>query len=313
MAERSAPSCVVIFNPIKVSADFRDRLAAEVEKAGWPEATWLETTEEDLGRGMARRAVELEADRVIAAGGDGTIRAVADGLAGSSVVLGIVPSGTGNLLARNLGIPLAEASAITMALDDQLRKIDLIKITIDGGRSQHFAVMAGVGVDAMIMDETSPALKSAIGPAAYFVAAGKALGRVPLRVVVTIDGGRPHRRRTLITLIGNVSQLTANITLIPGAEPDDGQLDIFIASPRRITHWFRVIRRLISRRRDHRDPIDQWQGRHVEIQLANPESLQLDGDVVGPCTRLVADVVPGALIVCAPPGNATGPASGPGR
>lgn len=313
MVERSALRCVVIVNPIKVSARFRDLLTAEVEAAGWPQPTWLETTEDDPGPGMAAQAVELEADRVIAAGGDGTIRMVADGLAGSGVALGIIPAGTGNLLARNLGIPLDEASAITMALDDQLRTIDLIKITLDDHPPQHFAVMAGVGVDAMIMDETSPALKSVIGPAAYFVAAGKALGRVPLKVAVTIDGGRRHRRRTMITLIGNVAQLTGNITLIPGAEPDDGRLDVFIASPRRISHWFRVVRRLISHRRDRRDPIDQWQGRHVEIELDKPESCQLDGDVVGPCRRLVADVVPGALTVCAPPPEVAQPASGSAR
>ena len=115
-------------------------------------------------------------DRVIAVGGDGTVRIVADRLAQSGIPMAVVPVGTGNLLARNLEIPLSERDAVEVAFGEHTLDIDLIKLTVDGVPSEHFAVIAGLGVDALIMDETSPELKDTIGAGAYFVAAAKALG-----------------------------------------------------------------------------------------------------------------------------------------
>ena len=249
---------------------------------------------------MTAEAVAAGVDRVIAAGGDGTVRIVADGLAGTGILMGLVPAGTGNLLARNLGIPLKEAQAIEVALGEHTRTIDLIKITVDDRESEHFAVMAGMGVDAMIMDETNPDLKAKIGSAAYFIAAGKALGRLPMDLRIKIDDHRTHHRRTMIALVGNVSQLTGNITLLPGAAPDDGLLDVYVASPHRFTHWLRVLVRLITRRGHKDDQVDQWRGKRVEVRLRQPDSYQLDGDVVGECRTLIAEIQPGALTVCVP-------------
>ena len=105
--------------------------------------------------------------------------------------MGLVPAGTGNLLARNLDLPLEEVDAIEVALDGQQRPIDLVRITVDDRPPEHFAVMAGIGVDAMIMDETNEDLKDKVGSAAYFVAAGKALGRLPVRMTVQLDNNLP--------------------------------------------------------------------------------------------------------------------------
>ena len=216
---------------------------------------------------MTAEAVDAGVDRVIAAGGDGTVRIVADGLAGTGILMGLVPAGTGNLLARNLGIPLKEAQEIEVALGEHTRNVDLIKITVDDREPEHFAVMAGMGVDAMIMEETDTDLKAKIGSAAYFIAAGKALGRLPMDLRIKVDDHHTHQRRTMIALIGNVSQLTGNITLIPGAAPDDGLLDVYVASPHRFTHWLRVLIRLITRRRQKDDQVDQWVGKRVEVRL----------------------------------------------
>ena len=106
MADQSGRRCAVVYNPTKVSDGFRDTLTERLEPAGWTQTLWLETSEDDPGRSMTAEAVAAGVDRVIAAGGDGTVRIVADGLAGSGIVMGLVPAGTGNLLARNLGIPL---------------------------------------------------------------------------------------------------------------------------------------------------------------------------------------------------------------
>lgn len=293
--------CAVVVNPTKVSDGFHDAITGRLDETGWAEPMWLETTEDDPGRSMTKSAREAGVDLVVAAGGDGTVRVVADGLAGSGIAMGIVPAGTANLLARNLGLPMAEAEAIDVALGGRTRPIDLIAITVDDREREHFAVMAGIGVDAMIMDEVRPELKARIGSAAYFVAVGKALGRLPIPLTVRIDDRRVHRRRrAMVCLVGNVSQLPGNITLLPKATPDDGRLDVYVASPHRITHWLWVFVRLVTRYRRGDDKVDEWQGRRVEVRLAEPDSYQLDGDVAGDMQRMVAEVRPEALIVCVP-------------
>jgi diacylglycerol kinase family enzyme len=145
--------------------------------------------------------------------------------------MGLVPAGTRNLLARNLDLPLEEVAANEVGLGGQVHLMDLVRITVDDRAPEHFAVMAGIGVDAMIMDETDEDLKDKVGTAAYFVAAAKALGRLPVRMTVQLDTNRPVRRHAMLCVIGNVGTLRDNLTLIPGACPDDGRLDLYIASP----------------------------------------------------------------------------------
>jgi diacylglycerol kinase family enzyme len=244
--------------------------------------------------------VSANPDRVIAAGGDGTIRIVADRLAQTGIPMALVPVGTANLLARNLEIPLSKFDAVEVAFGDRTVDIDLIKLTVDGVPGEHFAVIAGLGIDALIMDETKPELKDTIGAGAYFVAAAKALGRTPIDMRITVDEHRTHRRQAMICAIGNVGKLTGNLTLIPGARPDDGRLDIYVASPHRLSHWLRAFLRLITRRPRADDHVDQWQATQVEVRLRQPDPYQLDGDVIGDCRTLRAEVSPRALTIHVP-------------
>jgi YegS/Rv2252/BmrU family lipid kinase len=287
----------VIFNPVKVSPQFRDTATAGLDAAGWTDVLWLETSEDDPGQGRTAEALEAGVDRVIVAGGDGTVRAVAEGLSGSGTPLGIVPAGTANLLDYNLGLPRTEEPAIEVAANGTIRDIDLVKITVDDDRTQHFAVMAGAGLDAMIMDEVSSDLKKSIGTAAYFLAAGKALGRLPMSVRVKVDNQPIKHHKAMMVLIGNVGGIPPNIDLIPGAVYDDGLLDVMVASPRRIRDWLKILGRMIIRRQRRDDALELLRGKRVEMVLRKPETYQLDGDVEGEFTRLVAEIVPGALRV----------------
>ena len=289
-----SPRCAVIYNPTKVSDKFHALVEESLQRNGWSKTLWLETSAEDPGRAMTRQAVTEQVDLVIGAGGDGTIRYVAH----TGIPLGLVPAGTGNLLARNLDLPLEEADAIEVALDGQSRLIDLVEITVDDRPPEHFAVMAGIGIDAMMMDETNEDLKDKVGSAAYFVAAGKALGRLPVRMTVQLDNNRPVRRHAMLCVIGNVGTLRGNLTLIPGASPDDGLLDLYIASPRRFRHWAKVALRLITRRPKKDDQVDQHTGKRVRIKIHGKDNYQLDGDVVGESTTLDAEIQPGALAIC---------------
>ncbi|MGH4024533.1 MAG: diacylglycerol/lipid kinase family protein, partial [Pseudonocardiaceae bacterium] len=145
----------VVVNPTRF--DDISLLQAEITSVctelGWAEPLWLETTAEDPGLGQARAALAAGADVVLACGGDGTIRNVAQILAGSGTALGLLPAGTGNLLARNLAVQLSDpAAAARAALSGENRSVDVGRVTIDGGaEEQVFLVMAGMGFDAAIM------------------------------------------------------------------------------------------------------------------------------------------------------------------
>src|SRR6478609_7071718 len=139
-AARVGRRCAVVYNPTKVSDRFRRLLTDVLDRDGWVDTLWLETSGDDPGRGMVAEAVEAGVDLVVGAGGDGTIRMVADGLAGTGIPMGLVPAGTANLLARNLDVPLQEETSIEVAVTENSRTIDLIKITVDDREVEHFAV-----------------------------------------------------------------------------------------------------------------------------------------------------------------------------
>jgi diacylglycerol kinase (ATP) len=298
--------CAVIYNPTKISDKFRTLVEENLQRKGWGNTLWLETSAEDPGRAMTRRAVEEQVDLVIGAGGDGTIRYVADGLAHTGIPLGLVPAGTGNLLARNLDVPLEEVDAIEVALGGEVRQVDLVKITVDDQEPEHFAVMAGIGIDAVIMDETDEGLKDKVGSAAYFVAAAKALGRLPVRMTVQLDSNpsRPTPRHALCNWKRRHS--SGQPHLDPGREPGS-LLDLYIASPRRFRHWVKLALRLLTRRAKKDDQVDQRKGKRVRIVIDGKDNYQLDGDVVGESTTLFAEIQPGALAICVPAQAASEP------
>jgi len=289
-----------VANPTKVSEDFRSTITDALTQHGWAEPLWLETARDDPGRSMIKTAVEAEVELVIAAGGDGTVRLAVDGLAGTPIILGIVPAGTGNLLARNLSLPLNERGALEVIFAGRTRKIDVVDLTADDRPPESFAVMAGAGIDSAIMTDADPVLKAKLGPAAYFFAVGKAFGRLPMDATIQVDDHRPRHRKAMLVLVGNVGQLPGGIDLLPRAQPDDGRLHIFVASPRSFWQWLRVTARVLTRRARKDDPVDALGGHRVRISMDPPEEYELDGDVLGECRRLEAIVRPGALTVCVP-------------
>jgi diacylglycerol kinase (ATP) len=139
------------------------------------------------------------------------------------------------------------------------------------------------------------------------VAAGKALGRLPVRMTVQLDNNGPVRRHAMLCVIGNVGMSRGNLTLIPGAGPDDGLLDLYIAPPRRFRHWIKLALRLIARRAKKDDQVDQHKGKSVRIVIDGKDNYQLDGDVVGQSTTLDAKIQPSALAICIPAQTAREP------
>ncbi|OLT50918.1 diacylglycerol kinase family protein [Cellulosimicrobium sp. CUA-896] len=293
--ESSGPlRTAVIVNPVRVEG--LDALRAEIVErltaAGWPEPAWFETTAEDPGTGQARRAVEEGAEVVFVAGGDGTVRACVAGLAGTRTALAILPGGTGNLLATNLGVPTQSVEGIRLAMERGRREIDLGES--DGGV---FAVMAGMGLDAAMMQDAPTALKARAGWVAYLVGAVKHLADPEMKVEVHVDDQPVRRRRARTVVVGNVGRLPAGTNLLPDADPDDGLLEVAIIAPRGVRHWVQLVVGLF--RGDRRVPSREVvRGRRISVVSDRPQSRQLDGDVIDRARRLDVEVRPKALWVC---------------
>ncbi|WP_246000276.1 diacylglycerol kinase family protein [Nocardioides pocheonensis] len=291
-----------ILNPVKVDdpAGFRVMVEKMALESGWQQVSWWETTVEDTGYQMAHEAAVSGADLVLAIGGDGTIRAVCEELAGTGIPVGIVPAGTGNLLARNLSIPLYLRAAVDVGLNGQDRAIDMVRVTGDEMEDATFLVMAGMGFDAAIMEGVNETFKQKVGWLAYVWSALKALMFPAIRVEVSVDGGpfTRHRARTLV--IGNVGHLQAGMPLIPDAAIDDGQLDVVMLYPRRFLSWVPIAARVLTRNKRTDETITRMTGREVIVRTQAPAPRQLDGDLIAPGKELRAECIHGRLLVRVP-------------
>ncbi|MGW7687104.1 diacylglycerol/lipid kinase family protein [Kribbella sp. NPDC054772] len=296
----SARRAAVIVNPVKVDgAAFRRTVESALAERGFDGPLWLETTEDDAGVGMARRAIDEQVDLVLVAGGDGTVRVVCGELAGTKIPAAVLPGGTGNLLARNLGISLELEVALHDLLDGSERPIDSVLVEGDQLPRDRFVVMAGLGLDAAIIDDAPDDLKKQVGWAAYVVSTLKNLNHPSVRVEITVDDQPPVRRRARTVVIGNVGTLQANIPLLPDAEPDDGRIDVVVLTPRRISHWPRLALGLVVKSWRERH-VERFTGRRIQVRADRAVRRQLDGDAIAEGTSLVAEVDPSALIVRVP-------------
>lgn len=308
-AEEDRPLPAVVVNPTKVEGGTRDRITGVCTDLGWAEPLWLETTVDDPGTGQAQAAVDKGADVVLACGGDGTVRAVAQALAGSGVAMGLVPQGTGNLLAKTLGTPLELAAAVRVALTGDDRPIDVGRVRVDGAEEDRvFLVMAGTGFDAAIMENTPEGLKSRVGPLAYVVSGLRAMRGRRTRVTLTFDDGEPLRRRTRTVLVGNSGTLLGGLVLMPEAEIDDGELDIVNIAPTGLAGWVAVAVRVASRKRRGHKRVEHWKARTIVIEADEPQPSQIDGDPIGDASELRMRIEPGALVVRV--ADLAGPADG---
>lgn len=285
----------VVYNPLKVPdlAGMTERVQVFMSRNGWAEPLWLETTQDDPGVGMCERAVHDECDVVFVCGGDGTVMAAVTALAGCEMPLAILPAGTGNLLARNLDLPLNdEEEALRIGISGRTKEIDVAAV-----EDRKFAVMAGLGFDAAIMRDAPEGLKKKVGWPAYVVSAGKHLRGRGIRVTLTVDDGAPMHRRVRTVVVGNVGKLQGNIPLLPDAEPDDGYLDVVVIAPRNVIDWMRVTGRVVRRAHVPDRRMERFRAKHVLIEASRSQPRQLDGDVIEDGRTMDIRIEPKALKV----------------
>jgi diacylglycerol kinase family enzyme len=315
----SQPRAAVVYHPLKTDvAALRAAVLLHEAKAGWAPSLWLETTVNDAGQGVTARALKAGASVVLASGGDGTIRAVAEALRGSGTPLTVIPQGTGNLLARNLGVPLTNIEeAVSAAFVGENKPIDLGVVTItrpDESEDEHvFLVLAGMGLDARAITTTRSSLKKKVGWLAYIDAGMRTMIKdAPLQIHYSVDGA-PMKSLTVFTvMIGNCGLLPGGVLLIPDAELDDGKLDVVALRPLGPFAWLRIWHKIgfengvLRKSKTGRKVIDlvndtrsvtYTRARRYALSVSHPEPIQLDGDDFGLALAANGTVDAGGLIV----------------
>ena len=246
---------------------------------------------------VVRRAKSEGRELVIAAGGDGTVSAVANGLVGTEIALGIIPLGTANVLARELGIPVElEAACALLAGEHDLRAIDAMRV---GDR--HYYTQVGVGIDAMMIRDTKAEDKRRFGRAAYlWTAFTRLVGFQPRRFRLEIDG-REEKRRASQVVLANVGTLgQPPFTWGPDIRLDDGKIDVCIVRARTAVDYLGLAWHVL--RGQHKRSVNvryRAARRSVVIRTDRPLPVQADGEVLGE-TPVEVKVVAGAVRVVVP-------------
>ncbi len=313
------PSAAIIINRTLVRdlRRFRRWCGEAATASGW-ELSFLETTVDERGLGLARGAVAAGARMVVAAGGDGTVRACAQALAGTQVPLAIVPLGTANLAARALGVPSRIGGALAAGFGGHERRIDLAAVEVAdavgdeaeaaGGtadpRALTVAAMAGIGLDAEVVAATPRLLKRQAGWASYALAGVTHLAGPGNCFTVRLDDGEPLARRARCVVVGNVGLLPGGFVLLPRAQLDDGLLDVGILAPSGPAGWLRVAHRVLTHSGRDCPQLERHQARRIEIRAGTDLPREVDGEVIAPGRSLTVTLLRSALTVRVPfPGS----------
>jgi YegS/Rv2252/BmrU family lipid kinase len=256
---------------------------------------WFEVSKSRKAPKRVREALGRGADRVLVWGGDGMVQRCIDVIAGTGAIVGIIPAGTANLFATNLGIPHDLEEALNIALHGTLRRLDVGVIN-----GEHFAVMAGTGFDAAMIKEADGGLKDRVGRAAYLWTGAKAAGTAPQRARVRVDGHKWFDGRASCVLFGNVGEVGSGVHAFEDAKPDDGLLDVGVVTAKTRWQWTRVIASMLAGRPTRSKFVEVTRGRAVDVRLGHKAPYELDGGARKPAKRLRVHVEPSAITVCVP-------------
>ena len=306
----------VVFNPSKISLS---RLKESLSRAGVAEVPVFASDPETNGELAGQEAIALGAKLILVVGGDGTIRGVTQSViaSGADVSLGLIPIGTGNVLARNLKLPIGNLDkAFKRALEGNPYQVDLgVAKSFDGDGSLHtyyFTGIAGVGMDARIMQRTQPALKRRVGWIAYIDGGLRSLPLKFEKFDVTVDEASTRTLKSYTILVGNAGWLPGQISMMPDARLDDSRLDVAAIGPRRLFNWVdflsritwqnRVVRPLALGRKwmdetANLKTMENLNGSRIHIRPHQPTPMQLDGDVIGEVREVEFSVRPSGLTI----------------
>lgn len=275
------------------------QLRALLAERGVTDPMWFEVPKSKKAPAAARKAVKQGADLLLLWGGDGTQQRCIDALRDVSVSIGILPAGTANLLATNLSIPIDLVAAVDIALGSARQVIDVG--TINGER---FAVMAGAGFDAIMMDDADGALKDRFGRLSYVWTGARATRSKAPKMRVTVDGNKWFDGRASCLLLGNMGIIGGGLSAFPDARSDDGLLEVGVVTAESALQWARVLTRLASGHAEKSPLTQMTRGRKIDVEFNRPVLYELDGGARKATKRLKIRVQPAAVSICVPGGGA---------
>jgi YegS/Rv2252/BmrU family lipid kinase len=279
-----------------------DELRRRITDQGIDELLWYEVPKSKKAPKRVAKAMRAGVDLIVVWGGDGIVQRTIDVLArekgGAKTPLAIMPAGTGNLLAGNLGIPEDLPRAVEIAFSGERRRIDVGRLN-----GEHFAVMAGIGFDGAMISDADRDLKDRLGKLAYVWAGIRHVNGAAPRAKVKVDGTTWFDDEASCVLVGNVGTITGGIRAFDDAKPDDGWLDVGVATAQGAVQWARALGTMAVGRSDHSPFVRMTRARRVDVKLASKLEYELDGGAREAVKRLSVTVAPAAVTVCVPAGT----------
>jgi len=288
-------SLAVIAHSDKTFGGGLDELRRVLAAAGYTQPIWFDVAKSSSAGKAVRKALKKGAELLFVWGGDGMVQQCTDALRGHDVALAILPAGTGNLLATDLGIPKDIARAVEIGLTGDRRRLDVGVIN-----GERFAVMAGTGFDAIMIRDTSRLEKEKLGRLAYFRSSMTAMRARSVRLRVRLDGATWFKGKASCVLIGNLGKATGGIQVFEDASPYDGVLDVGVVTTKNAWDWLRVLLRVAIASRGKSALLERARARKITVKLRRKRPYEIDGSLRPATKRLRIRVRPGAVTVCVP-------------
>jgi YegS/Rv2252/BmrU family lipid kinase len=274
-----------------------DELRRRLTDAGVDDLLWFEVPKSRKAPKQVRQALKAKVDLLVVWGGDGMVQRSLDVVAGekAKVPVAIMPAGTGNLFATNLGIPAKMDEAVDIAFHGRHHKYDMGKL-----EGEHFGVMAGIGFDGAMINDADKNLKDRLGKLAYVWTGLRHVNGEAATAKITIDGTEWFNDEASCVLIGNVGKITGGIRAFDDAKPDDGWLDVGVATAQGAMQWARALGTMAVGRSDSSPFVRTTRAKRIDVKLASKMEYELDGGARTKTKKFTASVVPAAVKICVP-------------
>jgi YegS/Rv2252/BmrU family lipid kinase len=266
-----------------------------LEAEGVTAPIWYEVPKSKKAKAVVRSALDAGADLIFVWGGDGMVQRCVDVVSGTGSALAIIPAGTANLFATNVGIPRDIERAVQIGLHGRRRRFDVGVVN-----GERFVVMAGAGFDARMINAADGALKDRAGKLAYVLTGARSLNGPRVRAVIEVDGKKWFRGKTSCVLVGNVGRIAGGVQVFEHARPDDGELDLGVVTARGVVQWAGVVARLVAGRAARSRFVQLTRGKKINVKFDRPLLYELDGGARGTSKKLKIRVEPAAIEICVP-------------
>jgi diacylglycerol kinase (ATP) len=270
-------------------------LRRELERQGVADPLWIEVPKSRFAPKQVKRALTEGAELLFVWGGDGTVQRCIDTMAGSDAALVILPAGTSNLLATNLGIPQDIEQAVSIGLHGERRKLDVGRFN-----GERFAVMAGAGFDASMIQKADGTLKDRLGRVAYVWAGSKNLRAKPFKAKIAVDGVPWYAGTASCILVGNVGRLFGGVQVFEDASPDDGRLEVGVVSADGISDWVRTLARTAAGHPERSPLVQATSATKIKVKLNRKVLYEVDGGDRKKVKSFTVNVQPAAITICLP-------------